>query len=67
MTVKEVMRLIKVYNSISLGYGESAIKFNKEDALAMEAYGSFIVDEIRCENGNYEVNILMRPVREGCA
>lgn len=63
MIVKEVVRLLKTAKSISLGYGDNAVKFNPNDALAVEAYGDFVVDEIRCEDGHYEVNIAMRPVK----
>ena len=67
MTVKEVVRLLKYAKSISLGYGDHAVKFDPQDMLAVEAYGEFSVDSINCEDGHYEVNILMRPVREGYA
>lgn len=63
MIVKEVVRLLKSAKSISLGYGDHAVQFNPHDALATEAYGDFVVDEIRCEDGHYEVNIAMRPVK----
>ena len=63
MIVKEVVRLLKTAKSISLGYGDHAVQFDPRDMLAIEAYGDFVVDEIRCEDGHYEVNIAMRPVK----
>lgn len=63
MIVKEVIRLLKTANSISIAYGDNAIMFNPKDTLAVEAYGDFVVDEIRCEDGHYEINIAMRPIK----
>lgn len=63
MTVKEVVRLLKSAKSISLGYGDNAVTFDPHDTLAIEAYGDFVVDAINCNDGHYEVNILMRPVK----
>ena len=39
MIVKEVVRLLKTAKSISLGYGDHAVKFDPNDMLAVEAYG----------------------------
>lgn len=63
MTVKEVVRLLKSAKSISLRYGDHAVKFDPHDTLAIEAYGDFVVDSINCVEGHYEVNIAMRPVK----
>ena len=63
MIVKEVVRLLKTAKSISLGYGDHAVKFDPHDTLAVEAYGDFVVDSINCVEGHYEVNIAMRPVK----
>ena len=63
VTVKEVVRLLKTANSISLGYGDHAVKFDTNDTLATEAYGDFVVDQIHCDDGDYEISILMRPVK----
>ena len=63
MTVKEVVRLLKTAKSISLGYGANAVQFDPRDTLVVEAYGDFVVDEIQCEDGHYEVIIAMRPVK----
>lgn len=66
MTVKEAVAVLKTAKKIVLGYGANAVPFEKDDLLMMEAYGMFAVDGIHCEgDGYYEINIMMRPVREG--
>lgn len=68
MTVKEAVRVLKTADTICLGYGANAVPFDKSDPLVLEAYGNFVVDDIRCEgDGCYEINIAMRPIKEGCA
>lgn len=64
MTVKEIVGLLKTAKKIVLGYGANAVSFDKNDALMMDAYGGYLVDEIRSDDGQYyEINIVMRPVR----
>ena len=66
MTVKEAVAVLKTARHISIGYGANAVPFERDDLLMMEAYGNFVVDWIHCEDkGFYEINIVMRPVREG--
>lgn len=66
MTVKEAVAVLKTAKKIVLGYGDNAVPFEKDDPLVMEAYGVFVVDKIHSEgDGYYEINIAMRPVREG--
>lgn len=66
MTVKEVCAVLKTAKKIVLGYGASAVTFDKDDLLMMDAYGNYIVDEIRGDaDGYYEVNIAMRFMKEG--
>lgn len=66
MTVKEVIKLLKGAETISLGYGANAIPFDKDDLLMVDAYGNYLVDEIRTDDGKYyEVNIAMQPVKVG--
>ena len=66
MTVKEVVRALKTAKKIVLGYGDNAVPFNKDDSLMMDAYGDYLVDEIRGdEDGYYEVSIAMRPIKAG--
>ena len=64
MTVKEVTMVLKHAKKIVLGYGANAVPFDKNDALMMDAYGDYLVDEIRAdEDGYYEVNIAFRPIK----
>lgn len=66
MTVKDAVRVLKTATKIAIGYGTTAVPFEKDDPLVMEAYGAFCVDSISCEgDGYYEINIAMRPIREG--
>ena len=69
MTVKEVVKVLKTAKTIALGWDGNAINFNKNDVLMMDAYGDYLVDNIRAvgadEDAYYEVNIAMRPVKAG--
>ena len=66
MTVKEVCGVLKTATKIVLGYGANAVSFDANDMLMMDAYGRYVVDEIRSDGeGYYEVNIKMYPVKEG--
>ncbi len=68
MTVREVVGLLKTAKKIVLGYGASAVPFDRDDMLQMDAYGDYIVFSIEGDaDGYYEVNVLMRPVKEGVA
>ena len=65
MTVKEVCGVLKTATKIVLGYGANAVSFDANDALMMDAYGRYVVDEIRSDGeGYYEVNIKVQPVKE---
>lgn len=66
MTVKEVIAVLKTAETIVLGYGANAVPFDKNDLLMVDAYGKYVVDEIRSDDGKYyEVNIAMMPIKEG--
>lgn len=69
MTVKEAVSVLKHAKTIALGWSETAIPFDKDNSLMMEAYGNFVVDSIRSvgddEEAYYEVNIAVYPVRAG--
>lgn len=65
MTVKDVVKALKTAKKIVLGYGGNAVPFDKDDMLMMDAYGSYVVDEIRADDdGYYELNIAMRPIKD---
>ena len=66
MTVREAAKVLKTAKAIMLGYGGNAVQFDKDDALMMDAYGKYVVDEIKCVDDDcYEVNIVMIPMKEG--
>lgn len=66
MTVKEVVGLLKTAKTIALGYSETAVEFNQNDPLMMDAYGGYVVSSIHCAGDDYyEVNIAMRPIKVG--
>ncbi len=69
MTVKEAVQVLKNAKTIALGWGESAIQFDKDNLLMVEAYGNFVVDSIRSVGDDaeayYEVNIAVMPVKAG--
>lgn len=70
MTVKEACSVLKYAKTIALGWGDSAVPFDKDNMLMMEAYGNFLVDSIRAYDDApgedyYEINIAVRPVKAG--
>jgi len=66
MTVKEAVNVLKRAQKIVLGYGANAVPFDRDDSLMMDAYGGYLVDEIRTDDGAYfEINICMRPIKAG--
>jgi hypothetical protein len=69
MTVKEAVSVLKHAKTIALGWGESAIQFDKDNLLMVEAYGNFVVESIRSVGDDteayYEVNIAVMPVKVG--
>ena len=70
MTVKEACSVLKFAKKIALGWGETAVPFDKDNSLMMEAYGNFVVDSIRAyddipDQDYYEINIAVRPVKAG--
>ena len=68
MTVKEVVHALKSAKHITLGYGDNAVPVDKDDGLMMDAYGDYLVDEIRGgDEGIYEICIALRPVKGGVA
>ena len=66
MTVKEAIGVLKSAKTISLGYGDNAIPFDKDNPLSLSAFGNYVVAEIKgLEDDYYEISIAMQPVREG--
>lgn len=68
MNVREVCGLLKDAKTIMLGYGDTAIPINANDYFMMDAFGSYTVEKIRSTGEEvYEVDLLLRPVKEGVA
>lgn len=66
MTVRKICNALKEAKKISLAYDGLAHPFDRTDTLVMQAFGDFVVSEIRGgEKGEYELTLAMRPVREG--
>lgn len=66
MTVKDAIKVLKHAKSIDLTYSANAVPFDHHDALMVEAYGDYVVDEIRSDRDeHYEISIAMRPVKVG--
>ena len=66
MTVKEAVRVLKSAREISLGYGDNIVPFDKDNPLSLDAFGNYVVDEIRGSEGDYyEISIAMRPIKMG--
>lgn len=64
MTVKDAIKVLKHAKNITLAYSANAIIFDINDALMMDAYGDYVVDEIRAnEEEHFEISIAMRPVK----
>ena len=64
MTVKDAIRVLKDAKDINLACGASLVPFDHKDALQVEAYGNYVVDEIRADKEeSYEIGIMMRPVK----
>lgn len=70
MTVKEAVKVLKRATKIELVWAGDALDFNKDNALMMEAYGNYVVDEITTGYGTeddeiYEISVAMQPMKAG--
>lgn len=66
MTVRKIANALKDAKKIALAYDGISHPFNRTDSLMMQAFGDYIVSEIRCDTGgDYELTLAMRPVKEG--
>lgn len=69
MTVKEILGVLKSAKTIALGWDGASVEFQPKNLLMLEAYGNFVVDSIQPvgddEEGYFEINIAMRPVKAG--
>lgn len=66
MTVKDAISVLKDAKTIVLGYGSDTIPFNMHNPISVDAFGGYVVEKINGgDDEYYEINILMRPVKEG--
>ena len=66
MIVKEIVKVLKEAKEIMLYYGSDAIPFDRNNPISLDAFGKYVVDEVRgISEDCYEVTIAMRPVKEG--
>lgn len=66
MNVREVCSLLKKAKDVKLAYNDNVIQFLPDDALMMDAYGRYAVDEVRSSGEDeYEISLALRPIREG--
>lgn len=64
MTVREAVAALKRAEKIVLGYSDNALPIDRNDALALDAYGDYLVDSISSDDGKYfEIDIAVRPLR----
>lgn len=66
MTVKEAVTVLKAAQKLVLCWDGSSYPLERTNALMMDAYGNYVVDNIQTiGDEQYEINIAMRPVKEG--
>lgn len=66
MTVKEAISVLKSAKTIALGYGDNLVPFDKDNPLSVDAFGCYVVEEIKGgEDEYYEISIAMRPIKVG--
>jgi hypothetical protein len=65
MTVKEVVKVLKNAQKITIGYGANVIPCNVQDPLVLSAFGDYVIDSI-CAIGEdeYEIDLAISPVKE---
>lgn len=64
ITVREATEVLTGATSFVLGYNDSSMPFNKDDAFMMQAFGDYGVESIGyIADNRYEIAIAMRPVK----
>lgn len=65
MTVKEVIKVLKEAEVISIGFGDQAIRIGSDDSMMLGVFGDYVVDSILTDDGKtYELGIAMQPIKE---
>lgn len=65
MIVKEVVKLLRNVERIAIGFGDRAIRIDHDDELMIGVYGDYVIDAITFDDGECELNVAMKPVKEG--
>ena len=66
MTVKEVIKLLKEAEVISIGLADQAFRIDSKDSTMLNVFGDYVVDNILTDDGKtYELNVAMLPVKAG--
>lgn len=64
MMVKQVIKLLKEAEVISVGLGDQAIRIDPHDSVMLDVFGDYVVDCIFTDDGKmYELGIAMKPIR----
>lgn len=65
LTVKDLRTTTAPYNEIAVVYGENEITLKAEDKTTLEAFGSFLIDNISIKDEEtITATLIMRPVKE---
>lgn len=67
MKVKDALGVLKRAKEIRICFGGSSTTLDTDDPFLMDAFSQYAVDEIAAHDDIYEINIAMRPVKEGVA
>ncbi len=66
MTVKEVIKLLKEAEVISIGLADQAIRIDSKDSVMIKVFGDYVVDNILTDDGKtYELNVALVPMKVG--
>lgn len=67
VTVREAVKLLTDASEIKLCWCRSSYRFDENEPLMMDAYGDYVVGEIRTgfEARTYELHIAFQPVKVG--
>lgn len=65
MTVKKIVDALSDAKKIDLIFNGCAQEVDRNNYFIMQAFGDCLVSDITCENHEYELVLVMQPVKEG--
>ena len=65
MTVKDALYVLRNADAMCLGYDGCAFPFDKCNKLFVDAFLDYVVDEICCTDGCYEIIVASAPLKVG--